>query len=404
VTRAGRSDVLVAYAAFVLVGIGAGVIGVLLPAQIRDYRVDEATIGIGFFTGAAGFVLAGASTGALVHRLGIRLALAAGGVAVTVSGLLTALRPPVAAFIALQALLGYGWGVLESGLNVRLAALSQATARLNRLHAFFGVGALLGPPLAAWLLGFTRWTVVLLVIGLAAVPLTVAFLLVYPRTTLEPPVARYPRTTPGPPVARERERLLGAALRDRGVLLGCALLAGYVGVELSLGNWGFSYLVQQRGLGSALAGYSVSGYWLGLTLGRFLLGPVATRFGLTAVGLIAACQGGVLLAATLTWALPGTGAATVGYGLLGFFLGPIFPTTMAVAPALVPARLVATAIGVMNAGSVIGGSALPWLAGTLAQHVGFWTLLPYAAVLTGGQLLVCWRMTAHVRVAPAPST
>jgi fucose permease len=386
VTRTGRSDVLVAYASFVLGGLSAGVTGVLLPAQMRDYGVDEATIGIAFFATAAGFALAGANTGALVHRFGIRLTLGLGGLAVAVAGLLSALRPPLAGYLALQLVAGYGWGLLESALNVHLTALSHATARLNRLHAFFGVGALLGPPLAAWMLGFGRWTAVFLVLGLAAVPLTAAFLVVYPRSA---------------PVVPERQRILGAALRDRGVLLGCALLAGYVGVELSLGNWGFSYLVQQRGLGSALAGYSVSGYWLGLTLGRFLLGPVATRFGMTAVGLIAACQAGVLGAATLTWALPGTGAAAAGYGLLGFFLGPIFPTTMAVAPALVPARLVATAIGVMNAGSVIGGSALPWLAGTLAQHVGFWTLLPYAAVLTGGQLLVCWRMTAHVRVAVA---
>ncbi len=388
-----RGDVFVAYVAFILIGIGAGVVGVLLPAQLRDYGVDEATIGIGFFTGSAGFVLAGASAGALVHRLGIRLTLAIGGAATALAGLLAATRPPLAAYLALQLLSGYGWGLLESGLNVHLTALPRATARLNRLHAFFGVGALLGPPLATWMLGFTRWTAVLLVVGLAAIPLTAAFLATYPKTV--------------PPRAAQRaapERILGAALRNRGVLLGCVLLAAYVGVELSLGNWGFSYLVRERGLGSALAGYSISGYWLGLTAGRFVLGPVATRLGATAVGLIAGCQGGVLLAATLTWALPGTGAATAGYALMGFFLGPIFPTTMAVAPALAPTRLVPTAIGVLNAGSVIGGSALPWFAGALAQQAGFWVLLPYAAVLTGAQLVVCWRMTAHLRAAPVPST
>jgi hypothetical protein len=54
-----RLSVLWCYVAFILVGVNAGVSGVLLPPQIRDYGVDKATIGITFFTGSAGFVLAG---------------------------------------------------------------------------------------------------------------------------------------------------------------------------------------------------------------------------------------------------------------------------------------------------------------------------------------------------------
>ena len=65
--------------------------------------------------------------------------------------------------------------------------------------------------------------------------------------------------------------MLGAALRDRGVQLGAAILAVNVGLEASVGDWGFSYLVQARGLTESLAGYAVSGYWLGMTLGRFLI-------------------------------------------------------------------------------------------------------------------------------------
>lgn len=58
------------------------------------------------------------------------------------------------------------------------------------------------------------------------------------------------------------------------VQLGAAMLALYVDLELSVGNWGFSYLVQTRALPHSLAGYTVSGYWLGLTLGRAGPGPV----------------------------------------------------------------------------------------------------------------------------------
>jgi fucose permease len=56
-------------------------------------------------------------------------------------------------------------------------------------------------------------------------------------------------------------------------------------------------------------------------------------------------------------------------------------------------RLVPTGIGVMNAGSVIGGSALPWLAGTLAQNAGMWVLLPFILALSVAQFAV-WRPIA----------
>jgi fucose permease len=183
------------------------------------------------------------------------------------------------------------------------------------------------------------------------------------------------------------------------------MLAVYVGIEASVGDWGFSYLVQARGLTESLAGYAVSGYWLGLTLGRFLISPIATRAGVTAVGMMYACLVGVTAAATLAWLSP-TVLTCVALGLLGFFLGPVYPTTMAMTPELTDAALVPNAIGVMNAASVVGGSALPWLAGTIAQSTGMRVLLPFALALALIQVVV-WRPIADrlhpsVRSARSP--
>ena len=74
-----RPPVVLAYAAFVFIGVSLGTNGVLLVAQMNDYGVDRATIGITFFTGSAGFVLASLSNGLLIHRLGVRLSLTLGG-------------------------------------------------------------------------------------------------------------------------------------------------------------------------------------------------------------------------------------------------------------------------------------------------------------------------------------
>jgi F0F1-type ATP synthase membrane subunit b/b' len=47
----------------------------------------------------------------------------------------------------------------------------------------------------------------------------------------------------------------------------------------------------------------------------------------------------------------------------------------------------------MNAASVLGDAALPWLAGTIAQKTGLWVLLPFAIVLALAQFAV-WRPIA----------
>jgi fucose permease len=183
------------------------------------------------------------------------------------------------------------------------------------------------------------------------------------------------------------------------VLLGAALLAVYVGLEFGVGNWAHGYRVEARAAPDLFARFAVSGYWLGLTLGRFLISPAATRLTPTQVGLTLTytCLIGVATATGLTWWAPSFAIAVTGLALLGFFLGPIFPTTMAVTPRVTEPRLVPTAMGVMNAGSVISGSALPWLGGALAERIAAWTLLPMTLALALLQLLIWSRLARRVR-------
>src|SRR5690242_3629112 len=219
IRRHARPAILLAYAGFVLVGVSAGVGGVLLLAQIGDYHVDRATIGITFFVSSAGFVLGGVGTGPLIDRFGYRSALAVGGGAFILAGLYLATRPPFVAFVLVQLIVGLAGGILESALNAYLAAMPGSTTLLNRLHAYFGVGALIGPVLATWIVGFASWSRVYLVLAVVCIPLTAGFVFAYPRSGPDNPAVA-PRPAGG---------LLGATLRERGVLLASAMLAIYVG-------------------------------------------------------------------------------------------------------------------------------------------------------------------------------
>lgn len=77
------------------------------------------------------------------------------------------------------------------------------------------------------------------------------------------------------------------------------------------------------------------------------------------------------------------------------------PTTTAIAPQLTTPELAPTAIGVLNAGSTIGGAGLPWVAGAIAQATGIWTLMPYTVALAVVQIGVWRPLAARIRVAPA---
>ncbi len=363
----------VAFALFILIGINLGGGGVLLPAQIDDYGVDKTTMGAMFWATSLGYGLSAAANGALIHRFGVRAYLLVGAAVALAAAVAIAVRAPFPLFVALQGALGFGIGALEAALNSYLSTLERPTALLNSLHAFFGVGAVIGPLAAATMLsqGYA-WTTFYVLVAALIAPL-LAGLLLYPRLARTDP-------TDAPRFSR--------ALVHRGVWLGGLFLALYVGVEISVGNWTVSFLTEDRGHGVVAAGWAVSGYWLGLTAGRFVLNRLFERLGIGVVGMIAACLAGTVLSAAAVWLVPG--GAVIGLALMGFCLGPMYPTMIAVMPRLVPAALVATAIGLVVSLSVGGGALFPFLAGAIAQRFGTWSLFPLAIGLTGLVAVVWW--------------
>ena len=60
----------------------------------------------------------------------------------------------------------------------------------------------------------------------------------------------------------------------------CSLfLLGYVGVEVALGGWIVTFMIHVRNGPAFASGMTATGFWLGITVGRFLLGFVTPRVG-----------------------------------------------------------------------------------------------------------------------------
>jgi fucose permease len=182
-------------------------------------------------------------------------------------------------------------------------------------------------------------------------------------------------------------KLLSASLKMRIIWIATFFLLFYVGIETNAGSWSYSFLTEWRHEGTLFAGWIVSGYWLGLSLGRFTQSRIFERFGWGNAALLQACIAEAVIGMLLTWLVPSGAAAAIGLILVGYGFGPMYPTVVALMPGLVPPRMVSSAIGFLVSLSIPGIAIFPWIAGILAQEIGLWTLWPFTLLLTGIMLL-----------------
>ena len=374
--RVPRVHLALAFIAFILIGCNDGTLGVLIPAMRSFYHIDAVTISWLFLASTLGYLGASFNNGLLMAKLGTRRFLLLSLGIFCLGTLLYSLTPPFVFFLCSGAVVGFGVGMIDAGLNAYIASLPNNGKLLNYLHAFFGMGALLGPLVASGLLAqglgwratYIAWLALALLI---LVGLWVAF-----KHHEQPDQPRAQEQQ----AERQGNNLLLTTLRLRGVWLAAFFLLFYVGTEIGLGNWGYSFLTIARSGPPLFSAWVISGYWCGLTLGRLTLANLIPRLGVRR--LITLCLGGVMLGVLLSWVLPGVWGAACGFCLIGFCLGPLFPTAIALMPQLVSPRLLPSAIGFLACLGSGGGALFPWLAGNLIQHIGYWFLLPFALVLT----------------------
>ena len=254
----------------------------------------------------------------------------------------------------------------REAINLFVATFFGAR-HLNWLHAFYGVGAALGPLLMTAVLaaGWSwRW-------GNAAIALVLAALaLAYFATRNVWSVSPSPGRVEGNSGAASAPITPWQALRLPAVRLQVAAFFVLTGLEATAGQWSYTVLTEARGVEPAVAGICVGGFWAAFTLARILAGAVVARIGnvrlarLSAAGALA----GVLLFAWAPAALPLAGVA--GLWLTGFSLGPLFPGLMAETPRRLGTGAAAHAVGFQVAAAVVGMAAVPALAGSLAHGFG----------------------------------
>lgn len=354
---------LVAYLAFVGLGLPDAVTGVAWPSIRGTFGVGQDGLGLILAGAAAGYLASSLAAGELVRRLGVGRLLAASSalVALALAGYATTGLWPV--FLLCAVTLGAGGGAIDAALNLFVATHFGAR-QLNWLHAFYGVGAALGPLLMTAVLaaGWSwRWGNAL--IGAVLAALALVYFATRDVWSVAPPVERAEGAA-----GRDGPLAAGQTLRAPGVWLHIAAFFVFAGMEGTAGQWSYTVLTEARGVRPAVAGLCVGGFWAAFTLARVLAGAVVARVG--SVRLVRLCVHGVLAGAALfafaPAAAPLLGAA--GLWLAGLCLGPLFPGLMAETPRRLGAGAAAHAVGFQVAAAVAGMAAVPAAAGSLAAR------------------------------------
>lgn len=160
-----------------------------------------------------------------------------------------------------------------------------------------------------------------------------------------------------------------------------------MGVEVSLGGWLVTFMLKVRHGQAFESGLVVTGFWLGLTFGRVVLGFVTGRVGeKIAITVYLLITVGLELC---FWLIPNFISSAIFAGWLGFFLGPLFPAAIVVATKLLPQRLHVSAIGFAAAFGGGGAALFPFAVGAIAEAKGVQVLQPIVLALLA-VILALW--------------
>src|SRR5688572_6830919 len=144
--KPGAVVLLLAYLAFVSLGLPDTVLGVAWPSLRAGFGIPASAMGAVLAAGMSGYFLSGLWAGGAVGKLGVGGVLALSSALVAAALFAFALAPSWAVFFPFGAVMGLGSGAIASGLN-GYAARHFSVRHVNWLHGCWGVGASIGPAL-----------------------------------------------------------------------------------------------------------------------------------------------------------------------------------------------------------------------------------------------------------------
>lgn len=318
-TMPGDTRVLriLAYLMFLMFAMTTDSVGVIIPHVIERFDLGMTAGGAFQYATMSGIAIAALGLGFLADRLGRKSTIILGLLLFGASSALFAVGDDFLFFVGLLFVSGLGIGVFKAGALALIGDISTSTrqhsATMNTVEGFFGIGAIIGPAIVAWLLhSGLDWKWLYVVAAILCGALVVASA-----------TARYPamvRTADAPKGTMADALKLS---RDPYALgFGLALML-YVAAEAAVYVWAPTYLLGYEGPLVWFALYAVSIFFVLRAAGRFLGAWLLARLPWQKV--LAICSIGVLVCFVAS-AVGGRGVAALALPASGLFMSVLYPT------------------------------------------------------------------------------
>lgn len=320
------------------------------------------------------------------------------------------LHPPFYVLTIAFILAGFGNGLSDAAWNAWIGGMDNANELLGVLHGFYGIGGVLSPTIATSLITKAHWEwyqFYYLVVAAAVVELIFMTTTFWNATAEEfqkvhghddygeedEDDSSNPEHVQNATFTRILHKLFGRgrtteALQNKVTWLISLFLAVYTGVEVGIGGWIVTFMIKIRHASPFASGMSSTGFWLGITIGRVVLGFVTPRLFKTEKHAVSCYLSLCIVFELLFWLIPNFYVSAAMVALLGFFLGPLFPAAIVAATKLLPKHLHVSAIGFAGALGASGATGLPFGIGAIAESRGVAVLQPFLLALLVADLAV----------------
>ncbi|KAL6901757.1 major facilitator superfamily domain-containing protein [Trichoderma evansii] len=358
---------------FFVLGMNDGSYGALVPQLETHYNLTYTVVSLIFLSPFVGYTMAAFVNSALHVRLGQR------GVAMIapafrlVPYLVISFHPPFPVLIVMYILVGFGNGIVDAAWSAWIGNMANSHEVSGILQACYALGATVAPLIATSISSHGHggwWTFYYIMVSASALEFGASTSTFWTQTGAVY-LSENPHQKAGGEGSSGRTR---EALKNKLTWFFSLFIFLYVGTEVSIGGWIVVFMTKVRNASTLAGSATATGFWGGMTVGRFILGFVTSRLGGFRAMLL--YLGLAIVIELVFWLVPNMVVTAVASAFLGMILGPIYPTAVVLMTTVLPRSLHISAIGFATAVGGSGSAALPFAVGAIAQAKGVKTLQP----------------------------
>lgn len=257
---------------------------------------------------------------------------------------------------------GLGAGAIDSTLN-NYVALHYSSKHMSWLHSFWGVGTIISPYVMSYALTYhNSYQLGYRIISLTQLGI---FLVIF----LSAPIWKKVKTENNLGINNTELRLLTfkEKFKIKGIFFILIAFFSYCSFEATLMSWSATYLVNVKDITEAKAASYAALFFIGMTLGRFILGFISDKFNdrtMIRMGIF------IILSGLLFLLLPlADYFSLIGLVIIGIGCGPIYPCIIHSTPSNFSPENSSAVISLQMSFAYLGSTLMPPIYGLFVKYV-----------------------------------